>query len=153
MNIPPYIQLYKTMILQTRRGASRNGGIINAKPIFVLSLIEVIRRNAYKFNKIYFDDELNSVYKQLYVRYNPNLTLAPLYQPFYYLVNDGYWHIKWAKQPESNARPSAKLLREYASYGYLDNALWDLLQDEEVRNYFENQIISYFLSSSTIENH
>lgn len=141
------------MIFQTRRGASRNGGIINAKPIFVLSLIEMIRQNAYKFNKIYFDDEHHSVYKQLYVRFNPNLTLAPLYQPFYYLVNDGYWHIKWGKQPESNARPSAKLLRENASYGYLDNALWNLLQDEEVRNYFENQIISYFLSSSTIENH
>ena len=44
------------MILQTRRGASRNGGIINAKPIFILSLIEMIRRNTYKFNKFYFRD-------------------------------------------------------------------------------------------------
>lgn len=52
-----------------------------------------------------------------------------------------------------NARPSAKLLRDDACYGYLDNALWDLLQDEELRKYFEDQIISYFLSSSTIENH
>lgn len=153
MSIPPYIQLYKTMILQTRRGASRNGGIINAKPIFVPSLIEMIRRNTNMFNKIYYDDELNSVYKQLYVRFNPNLTLAPLYQPFYYLVNDGYWHIKWVKQPIPNSLPSAKLLREDASYGYLDNVLWDLLQDEELRKYFENQIISYFLSSSTIDNH
>ena len=46
----PYIQLYNTMILQTRRGTSRNGGVINAKPIFVLALIEVIRRGVFSNN-------------------------------------------------------------------------------------------------------
>ena len=140
------------MILQTRRGASRNGGIINAKPIFVLALIEIIRQGKVSSNKIFFSDDLKSIYDKLYVKYNPNLTIAPLFQPFFYLVGDGYWHIKWLRQPPKEVRPSARLLRENADYGYLDNTLWDLLQEEQCRQYFQNQIISYFLSDTIIEN-
>lgn len=146
MNKRPYIQLYNTMILQTRRGASRNGGVINAKPIFVLALIEVIRRGVFSNNKVLFNDNLKEVYHGLYSKYNPDLAVAPMYLPFYFLVGDGYWHIKWKTEPEHTYHPSAKMLRENAEYGYLDNALWDLLQDEETRHFFETQIINYFLS-------
>ena len=134
------------MILQTRRGASRNGGVINAKPIFVLALIEVIRRGVFLNNKVLFNDELKDVYQGLYAKYNPDLAVAPMYLPFYFLVGDGYWHIKWTTEPDYTYHPSAKMLKENAEYGYLDNALWDLLQDEEIRQFFETQIINYFLS-------
>ena len=74
----PYIQLYNTMILQTRRGTSRNGGVINAKAIFVLALIEVIRRGVFSNNKILFNKDLKDVYNGLYSKYNPNLAIAPV---------------------------------------------------------------------------
>lgn len=142
-----YIQLYNTMILQTRRGASRNGGVINAKPIFVLALIEAIRRSLCSNNKVLFNNDLKEVYHGLYLKYNPELAIAPMCFPFYFLVGDGYWHIKWVTEPEHTYHPSAKLLRENAEYGYLDNALWDLLQEEATRQFFEKQIINYFLSA------
>ena len=140
------------MLLQTRRGASRNGGIINAKPIFVLALIEVIRRGEASSNKFYYNSSLQDTYVQLYEHYNPGLKVAPLFQPFYYLVSDGYWHIQWVKQPSPDARPSTRMFREDASYGYLDNTLWDLLQEEDTRRYYEAQIISYFQLNTTIDN-
>ena len=143
----PYIQLYNTMILQTRRGTSRNGGVINAKPIFVLALIEVIRRGVFSNNKILFNNDLKDVYNGLYSKFNPNLAIAPVYLPFYFLTNDGYWHIKWIQEPPPTYHPSAKMLKGNAEYGFLDNALWDLLQEEEVRQYYENQIISFFLTA------
>lgn len=142
----PYIHLYNTMILQTRRGTSRNGGVINAKPIFVLTLIEVIRRGVFSNNKVFFNDSLKGVYNGLYSKYNPDLSIAPIYLPFYFLTGDGYWHIKWHKEQSPTYHPTMKMLRENAEYGYLDNALWDLLQDEEIRQFYEKQIINYFLS-------
>ena len=39
------------------------------------------------------------------------------------------------------------MLKGNSEYGYLDNALWDLLQEEEVRQYYENQIIRFFLTA------
>lgn len=74
-----YIQLYNTMILQTRRGASRNGGVINAKPIFVLALIEAIRCGVFSNNKVFFNSDLKDLYNGLYSKYNPNLAIAPVY--------------------------------------------------------------------------
>ena len=42
--------------------------------------------------------------------------------------------------------PSAKYLRENVQYASFDNALWDLLQDEETRNYFREVIINHFFN-------
>ena len=41
--------------------------------------------------------------------------------------------------------PSAKFIRDNIEYAYLDNTLWDLLQDVETREYFKERIINAYL--------
>ena len=42
--------------------------------------------------------------------------------------------------------PSAKLIRENIEYAFLDNALYDLLQERQMREYFQTLIINNFLN-------
>ena len=40
----------------------------------------------------------------------------------------------------------AKLIRENVEYAYFDNALWDLVQDQEMRNHFRTIIENCYLN-------
>ncbi len=142
-----YINLYKTMMLQIRRSVVRGGVVVNAKPIFILALIEDIRRGTQTPNVFYYDESLSAIYRDIWKEYYPNVSPTPLFKPFYHLANDGFWNIKW-KAGKVEPPATDRKIRDNAVFGYLDNALWDVLQVEETRQYFENQIISYFLSDT-----
>lgn len=144
-----YIQLYDTMILQTRRGTTKSGGFVNAKPVFLLALIEAIRKGDVISNTFRIDGKLRSIYNGIYSSYE-NGSVTPLFLPYFHLASDGYYHIKWNEQSTRTERPSMKLFSEKVDYSYFDNALWDLLQNEEIRKHYEDLIISYFkLDSKT----
>lgn len=44
-------------------------------------------------------------------------------------------------------RPSGKILREYLAYAKLDDDLWELLQEENNREYLKNCIIEQYLKT------
>ena len=50
-----YINLYRTMMLQIRRSVVRGGVVVNAKPLFMLALIEDIRRGLPNQNMFAYD--------------------------------------------------------------------------------------------------
>lgn len=140
-----YINLYRTMVLQIRRSVVRGGVVVNAKPLFMLALIEDIRRGLPNQNMFAYDECLASIYYEKWKTFYPNMVPTPICKPFYHLANDGFWNIKW-KSRVVEPPATDKKIRDNAEYGYLDNALWDVLQEEETRQYYEDQIISYFLS-------
>lgn len=142
-----YINLYRTMMLQIRRSVVRGGIVVNAKPIFILSLIDCIRLGMKTPNAFPYDEALQEVYRNKWNSFYPNVSATPICKPYYHLTNDGFWSIKW-KNGKIEPPSTDKKLRENVEYGCLDNALWDVLQVEETRQYFENQIISYFLSDT-----
>ena len=41
--------------------------------------------------------------------------------------------------------PSAKFIRDNIEYAYLDNALWDILQNPDTRDYLKEKIINAYL--------
>lgn len=58
-----------------------------------------------------------------------------------------FYHIKWKKQQDRLPHDSSsKFIRENVEYAYFDNALWDLLQDKETRDYFRESIIKNCLN-------
>lgn len=142
-----YINLYKTMILQIRRSVVKGGIVVNAKPLFILSLIENIRRGLPSPNSFHYDDKLTQIYLDKWKEFYPKTTPTPICKPFYHLENDGFWSIKW-KAGKVSPPSTDKKLRDNVEFGSLDNALWDLLQDEETRQYYEKQITSYFLTDT-----
>ncbi len=66
--------------------------------------------------------------------------------PFYHIKSDGFTNlVGYDSNLEYTHTPSAKYLRENVKYATFDNALWDLLQDEQSRDILRKTIINHFL--------
>lgn len=70
---------------------------------------------------------------------------TPYQYPLYFLENESFYHLKWKNGRIKTHTPSAKLIRENVEYAYFDNALWDLVQNQEMRNHFRTIIENYYL--------
>ena len=70
---------------------------------------------------------------------------TPYQYPLYFLENEDFYHLKWKDNKVVTHTPSAKLIRENVKYAYLDNALWDLLQEKEMRDHFRRIIENHYL--------
>lgn len=138
------LQYYRTGLIQTRRG-NNMGRIINAKPIFLIALFDQIEKKQITDNKILFNCGLRECYERYYSTYEPEMKITPFYKPFFHLQTDGYWHIIWKDATETKT-PSDKYLRESVKYATVDNALWDLLQDEQSRFILRDVVINHFLT-------
>ena len=65
-----------------------------------------------------------------------------MYKPFNYMQNDGFWHCQMTDA--TIPLHSAKAIRDNVEYAYLDNALWDLLQEKDIRELVKSEIIRFF---------
>ena len=133
--------LYRIAFLSVKQ-KSTNGVTNAAKPALVIAVIEGIAAGEIKNNQIKFPD-IEARYVSKLEEWQPEKT--PLKYPFYHLERDGFWHLKWKIAPPAKGiSPSAKFLRDNIDYAYFDNALWDLLQEEEVRKGYIEAITKYF---------
>lgn len=135
-------EIYSDMILSIKCG-SYKGIKIKAKPILLLSIIKLIENGLVVNNRFFFDKESDSCYNDIFKSFD--LKVTPFFKPFYYLQFDGFWHLLWKKDKGPIDRPSDKYIRESILYAYLDNALWDLLQEKETREYFRTIIENHYL--------
>lgn len=121
-----------------------NGGNQNkAKPILLLAILQLIDDRIANNNMFYFDDVLKK-YCVLQKQYNIK---APCHYPTYYLDTEDFYHLKWKKTELKVKVPSCKFIRENIEYIYLDNALWDLLQKDQIRDSYSSSIVNYYLKN------
>ena len=136
------------MLLAIRRGNGVNGKS-NAKPLFLLSIVENISLMRLKQNVIMWNDEhLIYSYEGLH-RYYDEIGHVPFIVPYYHLCSSEFYHLCWIKEcrpPIKGHTPSAKYLRENLLYAKLDDELWDLLQEAENREYLKRCIIERYLT-------
>lgn len=112
-----------------------------AKPLIIMSMLELIEQGDAVMNKFNITD-----IKESYERLQKNYSATTPYQyPIYFLENEGFYHLKWKNSKVKTHTPSAKLIRENVEYAYFDNALWDLVQNQEMRNHFRTIIENYYL--------
>ena len=138
---------YINCILSIRRGIAF-GIPSNAKPLFLLSIIKGIEEHIIMENKYKYDDGLENIYKELCVFYEPNRKAAPFYKPYYHSASENYYDIKWIGDTIPIHKwhtPSPKFIRENIDYTYLDEGLWNLLQDKSVREEFRELIVTNYL--------
>jgi len=128
-------------MLLSVRVAKTNGKINLAKPIFMLAIMDGITDGHIQNNRIEFNKNLIMTYQNLFARYTGDGSKLPTY-PYYYLESDEFYHLK---KDMSVTSPSAKFLREHVEYAYLDEELWNLLQDSAVREEYRDAIINYFI--------
>lgn len=147
---------YRDILLKTKRGNS-HGIISNAKPIFIITIIDAIHEGLIIGNRIDFrNKEIESLYIDNYHHcssseeelYRANIKVTPYNLPFFHLNAEPYYHIKWKEgivPPKQAQSPSNRYLKENLDYSYLDNELWELLQSPEVRYDFRNTLIERFI--------
>lgn len=136
---------YKTAFLSIIRG-NHCGIVINAKPLYYIMIIDQIgKREEVINNKIPFSKTLNEAYLSICKEYQPDIIPTPFFKPYYYSKNEQFYHLKYKQEPPQTG-PSAKFIRDNIEYAYLDNALWDLLQEPEVRQQLREALVSHFLT-------
>ena len=136
--------IYKYAILSLKQGVYKGVRTV-AKPLALLSLFECIDNGSAINNMLYFDD-VELAYDKLNKKYNLNVATKIQY-PFYFLQSDGFYHLRWKGKEIKTKSPSAKMLRDNVEFAYLDNALWDMLQDAEIREQYKSLIIENFLKN------
>lgn len=110
-----------------------------AKPILLLAIIQAVSEKSIIKNEIKYTDELEKIYLSLYQKYGE--MLSPMKYPFYHLQFDGFYHIKGYLPTKS---PTPKQLKEKIEFAYLDEQLWNLLQEEENRELIRQRIEAFF---------
>ena len=138
---------YKNVLLTIHRGWAK-GKFSNAKPLFLIAIIEGIDEGFLIGNKITYDRKLETKYKDVCEFYEPEIKLALFFKPFYHSQREEYYHIHWKNGiiPEHSWHtPSPKFIREYIEYAYLDDGLWELLQDASIRKEFKQILINHYL--------
>lgn len=117
------------------------GKVNVAKPLLLLSILELIdagvQSNRFEIQSI------KDKYEELQKQY---ATTTPFQYPLYFLEYEIFFHLKWKVTRIKTHTPSAKLIRENIEYAFLDNALYDLLQERQMREYFQTLIINNFLN-------
>ena len=133
--------LYRIAFLSVKQNSTT--GILNAaKPALLIAVINAIEEGVIKNNQIRYSDIRERYIKEL-AEWQSEKT--PLYYPFYYMERDGFWHLKWLGiEPTKKTAPYEKYIRDNIDYAYFDNALWDILQDEEARRGYKQAIMTYF---------
>lgn len=133
--------LYRIAFLSVKQKCT-NGVLNAAKPALVISVIDAIAAGEVKNNQIRYDDIRERYIKEL-AEWQRDKT--PLNYPFFFLARDGFWHFKWVgDEPAKHTTPSSGFIRNNIEFAYFDNALWDILQDEEARNGYKEAITTYF---------
>lgn len=143
MNNKFKLQYYKIELLSLKRKVTQKRAN-NAKPVLLLAFFTAIEQGIVVHNKLYFESDIKKVYNDLSLQYGNE---TPYIYPFYYMRNDGFLNFVCKDSNVVFPRtPSYKFLRENLLYASLDNALWDLLQDEECRNTLRESVVNHFLT-------
>jgi putative restriction endonuclease len=113
---------------------SRSGGVAPNKPVLLLSIIELISQGEIKRNQIPLSPELIVTFLKLWSHLEP-IRKPDIGLPFYHLMSDGFWHYQMKPGLESLIAAKVKIrtpstIRETVEYAYLDDQLWQLLQNE-----------------------
>ena len=60
------IDLYRVLFLRMRRSVVKGGIVINAKPVFIIAVIDLIGEGKIHRNEIYFDNCLKEKYTEVH---------------------------------------------------------------------------------------
>ncbi|PHJ59052.1 HNH endonuclease [Nostoc linckia z18] len=132
---------------------SRSSGIAPNKPILLLSIIELISQGEIRRNQVPLSAELIATFFKLWSHLEP-VRKPDIGQPFFYLRNDGFWHFQPNLGFELTVTSKAKIvtpgaIRQAVEYAYLDDELWQILQNPQERSILTHVLIDSWFSDKT----
>ncbi len=127
------------------------GEIILAKPVLLLSLIDGIEEGLFSNNHFILSKWLEERYLKLMKHYTTHSQFpapADISNPFWHLSSDGFWHLHCKIKPRVGVTPSKQWLKENVDHAWLDEDLWVLLQNRDMRLKLRELIINKKLLSN-----
>lgn len=124
--------------------SSKEGESAPHKPIFLLTIIELIRSKKVTENKFPYNELLEDTFKAVWNKFNNRTIYFPnLHSPFTTLVWDGFWKVK-TKSDVTRLTNSPSWLKREVEYGYLEEEFYNVLQVTTYRNKLRYAIIKNF---------
>jgi putative restriction endonuclease len=128
---------------------TKERGTASHKPILILSVLELITQQSIVENRIFVSNELIETFKKYWSILVANSTYTDaLHYPFVHLRREGFWHLKFKDTYEGNRIKTTNKLKEKVEYAYLDNELFDLLQDAFSRQVLVDSLVSTWFADS-----
>ena len=136
-NLPYYCKSFSPRSKSNPTGLNVSPGAPN-KPILLLSVIEMVSTGQITRNQIPFNAELIATFLKLWSHLEtvrkPDIGL-----PFYHLTSDRFWHYQMKPGFEALIKAKVKIrtpstIRETVEYAYLDDELWNILQNPQDRS-------------------
>lgn len=152
--IPPYKDLayYCKCFAKLNVSKTKERGLANHKPILILAVLELIDRQSIVNNRILVSDELIGTFKKYWsiLVANSSYTDA-LHYPFTHLRSDGFWYVKFKDAFTGSRIKTTNKLRELVEYAYLDDELFNLLQDVSTRQILVDSLVATWFTGSQLD--
>lgn len=141
------LEMFRQMMTSLKRGFA-NGVYSNAKPVFLISLIEFVP--FCQFNRFCLTDKiLKDMYKTNSMSFSSD-KLPPFVVPYFHMQGEPFYSIIWKSDKRPQNYPHTQSEKSLLDFSYgtkLDDDLWELLQDEKNREYLRNCIIEHYLTT------
>lgn len=123
-----------------------HGTVAPHKPILLLSVIELFQQGSIQQNQIFLSPELISTFLKYWTHLGSDIHRSDIALPFYHLTGDSFWHLSPNPGFESTIAAKVKLkslaaLRNAVNYAYVDEELFNFLQNLESRNYLATALV------------
>ena len=147
---------YINKFSKLRRDTKKSRGSAPHKPTLLLSVIELIEEGKIRRNQIYLSPELIATF----LKYWSNLVTTEHHSdialPFFHLTGDKFWHLMPNPGFEATISSRTKIrgltaLKNVVKYAYLDEDLFEYLQDSTSRMQLVGILIESYFSAKAQE--
>ena len=148
-----YIELFENL-----RTNNKYGRKSPHKAVLMLTVIEQYEQNLLSDNEIYYDDNLKSMFVNMWNRVLPDEPLfhPEAFFPFWYLQSDSFWHIVPVRGKEdilslmrdTNIKPSEAKLKDCVRYAELDDDLYFLMTLPSGRSSLKRALLETYTNLS-----
>ena len=129
--------------------SNKKRGEAQYKPILILSVLELITQGDIVNNHIPVSDELIATFKKYWSILSANSSYqGGLHYPFFHLQSDGFWHLKFKETFNGLQAKTTNKLKAAVEYAYLDDKLFNLLQDSFTRQILIDSLVATWFADS-----
>jgi putative restriction endonuclease len=145
------LDYYYKSFSQLNISSSRQRGNAQYKPILVLTVIDLITRGVINDNRIPVSEELIQTFERYWSILGSKSYKGGLHYPFFHLQSEGFWHLVFKSEFKGLQPKTTNKLKEAVEYAYLDNELFNFLQDESQRQELIDSLVTTFFQEQQDE--
>ncbi|MBD2751423.1 HNH endonuclease [Spirosoma validum] len=145
------LTIYTRKFTKLKQGSTPYGKAPH-KPVFLLTLLELIDKRLITDNHVTVTPELVATFKENFSLLVKTAHKDDFTQPFFYLQSDGFWFLKNKTGELLNTYiRSVQTLSDRLNYGYFADDLFDLLANDYARLHLRNTLLDYYFTDIKTE--